>query len=132
MSEVLLDTCAVIWTALGQAVAADARQIIETQPLRISAVTALEIAILVRRNRLMISAPTKLWFAALLQRLDARLIGLPAELLISSAELPGDPPKDPFDRIVIATAREEGLTLMTRDRLILDYCRRSDIKWASC
>lgn len=87
---------------------------------------------LVRRNRLMISAPTKLWFATLVHRLDAQVVELPAELLIASVELSGDAPKDPFDRIVIATARLGGFTLMTRDRLILEYCRVSDLAWAEC
>ena len=132
MSEILLDTCAVIWVALGQPMTPGATENIETQRLCISAVTALEIAILVRRNRLLISAPTALWFEALHHRLDARLIGLAPGLLIASAELAADAPNDPFDRIVIATAQAEGLTVMTRDRLILDFCRKTDIPWMVC
>jgi PIN domain nuclease of toxin-antitoxin system len=132
VSKILLDTCAVIYLALGQPMAAPARDEAERRPLHISAISALEISMLVRRNRLMISAPTKLWFATLVHRLDAQVVELPAELLIASVELSGDAPKDPFDRIVIATARLGGFTLMTRDRLILEYCRVSDLAWAEC
>lgn len=35
--------------------------------------------------------------------------------------LPDDFHPDPADRILVATAREHGLTLLTADRKILDY-----------
>jgi PIN domain nuclease of toxin-antitoxin system len=44
-----------------------------------------------------------------------------AGLLIESQSLPGDIHKDPYDRIIAATAREYGYTVMTRDRALLDY-----------
>jgi PIN domain nuclease of toxin-antitoxin system len=42
-------------------------------------------------------------------------------LLIASSFLPGKPPTDPTDRIIAATARELGATLITRDRALLAY-----------
>jgi PIN domain nuclease of toxin-antitoxin system len=44
-----------------------------------------------------------------------------AGILVDSSFLPGSPPRDPMDRIVVATAREHGLRLVTRDCAILAY-----------
>jgi PIN domain nuclease of toxin-antitoxin system len=132
VADLLLDTCAMVWTALGEPISEAARSAIEAQPLHVSAITALEIAMLAQRNRLVTEAPTKLWFAALMRRLSARLVGLDPDSLIESAELPGDPPRDPFDRIVIAAAVRHRLRLVTRDRLILAYCQHHGIPYLHC
>ena len=132
MSELLLDTCALIWTALGQDIGTKVRKAIEARPLHVSAISALEIGSLVRRNRLMLEGPATLWFDTVLRRLNARLSALPPALLIASTELAGDPPKDPFDRIMIATARERDLTLLTRDRVILAYCKSHNLAALAC
>jgi PIN domain nuclease of toxin-antitoxin system len=50
-----------------------------------------------------------------------RLAEMSPDVLIASSYLPGKPPKDPTDRIMAATARELGATLITRDRALLDY-----------
>ena len=55
-----------------------------------------------------------------------------AELLIESQALPGDIHKDPYDRIIAATAREFGLTVMTRDRALLDYGRAGYLAVMAC
>ena len=49
------------------------------------------------------------------------LAPMPAELLIESALLPEYRHNDPYDRIIAATAREYGYTVMTSDRALLDY-----------
>jgi PIN domain nuclease of toxin-antitoxin system len=40
---------------------------------------------------------------------------------VDSARLPGDLHGDPADRMLVATARRVGATLVTRDGRILDY-----------
>lgn len=42
------------------------------------------------------------------------------EIAIMTAELPWEFPNDPADRIIAATARAEGLPLVTADQRILD------------
>ena len=42
--------------------------------------------------------------------------------------LPGSPPADPADRMLIATARRRGLTLVTADRRILDYAAAGHVQ----
>jgi PIN domain nuclease of toxin-antitoxin system len=61
-----------------------------------------------------------------------RLADLSPELLIASSYLPGKPPKDPMDRIIAATARELGATLITRDRTLLAYGKQGHIAVVEC
>jgi PIN domain nuclease of toxin-antitoxin system len=44
-------------------------------------------------------------------------------MAIESCQLPGQTHGDPADRMIIATARVIGASLMTHDRAILDYAR---------
>jgi PIN domain nuclease of toxin-antitoxin system len=57
---------------------------------------------------------------------------LTIEILTNSCGLPGSPPDDPADRIIIATARETDLTVVTRDRQILKYSRAGHVRTLVC
>jgi PIN domain nuclease of toxin-antitoxin system len=57
---------------------------------------------------------------------------MPPELLLLSSFLPGSPPTDPADRIIAATAREYGYTLMTRDSRLLAYAEEGHIRALAC
>jgi PIN domain nuclease of toxin-antitoxin system len=57
---------------------------------------------------------------------------MPPELLIASSYLPGDPPRDPADRIIVATARDLGATLITRDRALLGYGEQGHVSVVEC
>jgi PIN domain nuclease of toxin-antitoxin system len=61
-----------------------------------------------------------------------QLADLSPDLLIASSYLPGKPPKDPTDRILAATARELGATLVTRDRTLLDYGKQGHVAVLEC
>jgi PIN domain nuclease of toxin-antitoxin system len=61
-----------------------------------------------------------------------RLADMSPDLLIASSFLPGRPPRDPADRIIAATARDYGCTLMTRDRALLDYGEQGHIRVLAC
>ena len=54
------------------------------------------------------------------------------EIFISSCFLPEPLHKDPFDRILIATAREHDLTIITRDRAILAYGAAGHVRTLAC
>jgi PIN domain nuclease of toxin-antitoxin system len=49
---------------------------------------------------------------------------LTPHILIESTRLPGAFRGDPADRMLVATARESGFTLVTSDKLLLAYARR--------
>ena len=57
---------------------------------------------------------------------------MPTEVLVASAYLPGNPPKDPADRILVATAREYGYKLITRDLLLLEYGKLGHVQVLEC
>lgn len=135
--SLLLDTCAVIWVAEGASIAQAATHAL-TQTLEagegvfMSPMSAWEIGLLVARGRLAMSMEPKLWLAKFMAHPGLRWADPSAPLLIDSSFLPGEPPRDPVDRIVIATARASDLTIMTRDRLILDYASAGHVKALAC
>jgi PIN domain nuclease of toxin-antitoxin system len=60
------------------------------------------------------------------------MAGLSAEILMESSFLPGALPRDPAGRIVAATAREHGHTVMTRDAALLAYAREGYLSAVGC
>ena len=63
---------------------------------------------------------------------DVRLAELTPDILIAASFLPGTPPRDPMDRILLATARELAATLVTRDREIIAYGERGNVSVLAC
>lgn len=55
-----------------------------------------------------------------------------AEIYVASCFLPQAIHNDPTDRIIIATAREHDLTIITRDRAILSYGALGHVKVLAC
>ncbi|MDE1163559.1 MAG: type II toxin-antitoxin system VapC family toxin [Acidobacteriaceae bacterium] len=64
-----------------------------------------------------------------LAQIDGGLAFLPMthRILIESTRLPELLHKDPSDRIIAATAREYGLTLLTRDKPLLRYAQQGHL-----
>jgi len=52
--------------------------------------------------------------------------------LMESSLLPGTLHSDPADRIIAATAREYGFTVMTRDRGLLAYANEGHMSAVEC
>jgi len=137
VTPLLLDTCAAIWLAedepISQAALAELdKAATEKVQVFISPMTAWEIGLLNARGHLLMSMSPRAWFEALLAVPGVALAELPPNILISSSFLPGTPPKDPVDRIIAATAREKGLKLITRDKLLLDYAKQGHIEALAC
>jgi PIN domain nuclease of toxin-antitoxin system len=63
---------------------------------------------------------------------NVHLAALSPEILIASSFLPGEPPSDPADRILLATARDLGAMLVTRDRAILAYGESGQVSTLAC
>ena len=119
----LFDTHALVWLASTQQhLSARARQAIRQNPeeLYVSSISALEIAILTKRKRLRLPiAPSEFFDRALAQH-GIHEVPLDRQIAIASADLP-DIHNDPFDRIIIATARLHGMKILSRDRIIPQY-----------
>ena len=136
MAALLLDTCAVLWLMNGEGLRADAqRAIASAERMRavfVSPLSAWEIATLVRKRRLMLSMDPESWFAAALAQPGIKLAPMPPRTLIASSSLPGTPPNDPADRIILATVRAENLTLVTRDVVMLSYAQDGHVRALLC
>ncbi|HSZ75218.1 MAG TPA: type II toxin-antitoxin system VapC family toxin [Rhizomicrobium sp.] len=132
----LLDTCACIWIVTNKISDATAKTLTETYndglPFFVSPITALEIGQLARKGRLKTDLTPQRWFARLINLPGTRVAEMPPELLIESSQLPGGIHGDPWDRIIAATAREYGYTVLTRDRALLSYAKQGHLSAIEC
>ena len=119
--RLLLDTHVLIWWDSGARMSREATDAIrEADQVYVSAVTAWEIAIKASLGRIETSRSTTVAVV------ESGFEELPIRL--SHAEhlerLPQHH-RDPFDRMLVAQAKAEGLTLVTRDRVLGRY----GLKW---
>jgi PIN domain nuclease of toxin-antitoxin system len=132
----LLDTCALLWVANADPIAGSAKGAIENAAKRdavfVSPISAWEVAMLVSKGRLALSMTPDAWFDAFLSLPGINLAPMPPAILMASALLPGTAPSDPADRIIAATARSEGFTLVTRDAKLLAYANQGHIQALAC
>ena len=95
-------------------------------------ISSWEVGLLVAQRRLPLSMEPLAWFEQLLQVPGLELAEISLRILVQSSFLPGLPPKDPMDRIIIATAREGGYRVLTRDKRILNYAEAGHLSALSC
>lgn len=136
-ADLLLDTCAAIWIANQDRLREPAlselpRALDRGSGLLLSPMTAWEFATLAAKGKLAAQIAPEVWFSGLCQLPGVALAELSPSVLIASASLPGAPPRDPVDRILLATARQFGYALVTRDRNILDYGRSGNVRVLAC
>ena len=136
MQRILLDTCTLIFLTEQTKLAAAAIKAMSAARLEgltyISPITAWEIGSLTSRGRFQLLIRPERWFANLFEVPGVKLADMSPDLLIASSYLPGTPPRDPFDRIIAATARELGATLITRDRALLEYGEQGHVAVVEC
>ncbi|MGH7024144.1 MAG: type II toxin-antitoxin system VapC family toxin [Caulobacteraceae bacterium] len=135
----LLDTCAVIWLANRDALADGAWASItyaaNADGLFVSPVSAWEIGLLSRQKtgRAMDFLPDPAtWFARMMAAPGIRSAPLTDQIAIASSFLPSPLHGDPADRLLIATARDLGLPIVTRDPEILAYARAGHVAAVAC
>jgi PIN domain nuclease of toxin-antitoxin system len=133
---ILLDTCAVIWLGLGQRMKPSSLELIADNAVDnqifVSPFTAWELSLLSSRGRLNLGMDAANWLTDFLRRDGMALAPLPVSVLVAAHQLPGAPPNDPADRILIATARQFGHAIVTRDRRILDYGDAGLVQTVTC
>jgi PIN domain nuclease of toxin-antitoxin system len=133
----LLDTCAALWivsneiSAVTASVLTDARD--KALPIFVSPITAWEIGISARKGRFKSPYSPQRWFELLISKPGTYVAELTAQIMMESLFLPGRlGSDDPADRIIAATAREHGYTVMTRDEALLDYGREGHLSVLEC
>jgi PIN domain nuclease of toxin-antitoxin system len=136
MRPILLDTCALLWLANGDrlgAIAARELAVAEVEPggMAVSPITAWEIGQLAARGRLTLPMDPLSWFQTAIEG-GISLAAMPPSVLVAASFLPGEPLRDPADRIIAATARAYGYRLMTRDRPLLALGDEGHIQTIAC
>ncbi|MSO49390.1 MAG: type II toxin-antitoxin system VapC family toxin [Acidobacteria bacterium] len=91
----------------------------------VSTASAFEIAALHTAGRLHFSQPADRWIANSIERAGFKVIDIERDIAIDAGMIPATALPDPFDRCLVATAREYGVPLVTCDRRILDYAKQS-------
>ncbi|MDA7946548.1 MAG: type II toxin-antitoxin system VapC family toxin [Hyphomicrobiaceae bacterium] len=133
---VLLDTCALLWLLEEAEFDAETLEQVEaaarTANLWVSPVSAWEVGMLTARGQLVLSMPVEVWFDKIRELPGVGLAEISAKIFIESSQLPGSPPGDIADRLLIATSRSSGLQLVTRDPKLLDYAAEGHIRAIRC
>ena len=125
MNGFLLDTNAFLFViSRSDRVAADRMAALLDQPRRVSQVCAIEVAVKQGIGKLRLPPPFETdfgyAFTQMAGRLGAEVIDIDLRHIAAMARLPLVH-RDPFDRLIIAQALTENLTVITRDRTFLDY-----------
>ena len=87
----------------------------------VSVISCWEVAYLVHAGRLKLTRPIDEWIRIALNEPGVRLLHLTPDIAVESTRLPPPIHRDPADRILIATARNLDIPMLTADREILEY-----------
>lgn len=120
---ILLDTHVLVWTMtepqrVSRAAASAIRRGRVSGGLGVSAISLWEVALLFSRGYLRAPGTVEDSIQALLDSSGVTVRPLTPTIAALATQFPGDYPRDPADRLIGATARAEGLTLITRDERI--------------
>jgi PIN domain nuclease of toxin-antitoxin system len=121
--KLLLDTHIVLWAASAPDKLEPAtRTLLEdgVHEASVSVVTAWEIAIKQSLGKLDLPKPAERWLPEVLRRTGFEFASLGIQAALRVRGLPWHH-RDPFDRLLIAHAIEDGFTLVTRDEAFRDY-----------
>jgi PIN domain nuclease of toxin-antitoxin system len=122
---ILLDTHTWIWShSATKLLSDDVKNRIKktlTDQRAIASISIWEFAMMVVKGRINVKIDPKLWLDNAIKKSGIKVIELSPEIAMESCNLPGDFHKDPADQIIVATARIHNLTLLTKDRKILQY-----------
>jgi PIN domain nuclease of toxin-antitoxin system len=89
----------------------------------VSVISVWELAMLERDGMLFLQNGVRAWVNEALNRPGIHLVDYSPAIAIESVQLPHPMHKDPSDRILVATARVERLTLVTADKAILAFAK---------
>ncbi len=123
---ILLDTHVLIWwiEKAGKLSSKANRKIEQAKKkgeILISSISIWEICMLIKKGKIKLSMDVNSWIQQLESASYIKFIPLDNQIAAKSVELLDLIQGDPADRIIIATARQYGATLITSDKRILNY-----------
>jgi PIN domain nuclease of toxin-antitoxin system len=121
--NLLLDTCCLLWWATEpQRLSGLVREALNEQrnALYLSVASVWEIAIKAKTGRLSLSLSPEDFIADAMKRYDLQQLDINLAHSLGAGSL-GLHHKDPFDRMLIAQAKIEGLTIATPDPAFTPY-----------
>lgn len=92
----------------------------DPDPVWVSDISLWEIATLVELGRIRLQLPLREWLERATAPPLVRRVGISPAVAAELAALPASFHRDPADRILVATARVLGATLLTQDRRIAE------------
>lgn len=130
MNALLLDTHAVHWwSAEPNRLSRTAQEALEAaEEVLVAAITWHELAWLARHERIVLDIPIRTWLEEL--SANVRTVGLTPAIADTAVSLPSSFPRDPADRLIYASAIEQGAKLVTKDGSIAKHdAPRSLVLW---
>ncbi len=86
-------------------------------------ISVWEIAMLTAKKRLRFDRPVRLWMEEALDKPGLQLLPFTTEIAIEAAMLQEPMHKDPADRMIVASAKVECLTLITCDKQMIAFSK---------
>jgi PIN domain nuclease of toxin-antitoxin system len=131
--KLVLDTHVWVWllegtTSLKPAIRRRIEASAREGGLLVSAISVWEVAMLEAKGRLTFDQDCNAWVTDALSAPGISLVPLAPEIAVASTRLPADFHGDPADRIIVATARAHGHTLVTADGAILSYAKSGNLR----
>lgn len=120
---ILLDTHVWLWWIEGTTASlptAERELLARTTHRCVSAISCLEVAWLVRHGRIKLDLPLDEWFALALDGSGIEILPLTPRIAERTANLP-EHHKDPADRVIIATALDWQIPLLSLDGTFRRY-----------
>jgi PIN domain nuclease of toxin-antitoxin system len=116
VTTLLLDTHALQWwSAEPERLSKRAAEAVaEADHLVVAAISWFELAWLATHERIVVTVPIRTWLDQLGD--DVQTIGITPAIADTAVALPSTFPGDPADRLIYATAVEQGCQLVTKDR----------------
>jgi PIN domain nuclease of toxin-antitoxin system len=121
VTTILLDTHVVQWWSAepDRLSKRAATALAEADELAVASITWYELAWMAQHERIVLTVPLRPWLDEL--SAQVRTVGTTPSIAAAAVELPSSFPGDPADRLIYATALQQGWSLVTKDQRLRQH-----------